>query len=219
LVDIIAVKLSSDFLDKMKLKSLKFNQIVALNFAFLVSQLFRQKLRMPYSSNYLRVVYGDKMPIIIKGLIQCYGLDLLELQPEKYFCVQPLKWETGSDSADTGDMTPDQDFSWAEFTVEGFIPSSIIKLPLEFPDNEWNIFDIEMISTDKDFMRMLERNFPSDIPALSNSDIISGEIVLDEKVVKEKIAIKRDDEVIWRGVSEVPVIDGTINIDNSLFIR
>lgn len=159
------------------------------------------------------------MALNIKGGIQCYGLYLLEIQPEKYLGVKPLKWETGWDSADTGDMTPDQPFSWAEFVFEGFIPTSIIKLPRDFPDNEWNIFDIEVTEIDKGFMEMLKRKCAGDIPVLSDADKIFGKIYIEETVVTEQIIIKSNNKVIWSQKSKVKVVNGKIDTEKVLFLK
>lgn len=163
------------------------------------------------------------MALNIRGVILCTEgagscNDLLKIDPKKYFGVKPLKWETGRDSADTGDMTPDQPFSWAEFVFEGFIPSTITKLPLDFPDNEWAIYDIEVTEIDKGFMEMLKRKCAGDIQQLSDADKISGEITLEETVVTEQITIRRNEEVIWRRKSEVKVVDGKVDTEKVLFI-
>jgi len=163
------------------------------------------------------------MTLNIKGIIQftegtgsCN--DLLEIRPEEYFGVKPLKWETGWDSADTGDMTPPQNFSWAEFAFEGFIPSSITKLPSDFPDNEWELSDIEVTGIDKGFMEKLKRKCTGDSPQLSDADKISGEILLGETLVTERITIKKNSEVIWRQKSEVKVVNGKMDTEKVLFL-
>ena len=163
------------------------------------------------------------MALIIKGVIQCTEgadscNDLLEIRPEEYFGVKPLKWETGWDSADTGDMTPPQNFSWAGFAFEGFIPSSIIKLALSTPDNEWAIYDIEVTEIDKGFMEMLKRKCAGDIPQVSDADKISGEIFLEETLVTEQITIKKNGEVIWSQESKVKVVNGKVDTEKVLFL-
>lgn len=163
------------------------------------------------------------MALIINGIIQftegassCN--ELLEIRPEEYFGVKPLKWETGWDSADTGDMTPEQNFSWAEFTFKGFIPSTIIKLPLDYPGNEWAISDIEVTSIDKGFIEKLKKKFPKYKPELSETEKIFGEIFLEDQVVTEQITIKKNDEVIWKQKSEVKVFNGKVDTEKVLFL-
>ena len=163
------------------------------------------------------------MALVIKGIIQCTEgagscNDLLEIRPEKYFGVKPLKWETGWDSADTGDMTPPQNFSWAEFAFEDFIPSSITKLPSDFPDNEWAISDIEVTKIDKELMEKLRKEFSKNIPDISGADKIFGEIFLEEKVLTEQITIKKNGEVIWSQRSKVKVVNGNIDTGEALFL-
>ena len=84
------------------------------------------------------------MTFNFKGSIQCYQSEasyevLLEIDPEEYFGEPPLKWETGWDSADIGDMTPEQYYSWAEFVFKNDVSEKLYKLPEVFPDNEWDI--------------------------------------------------------------------------------
>ena len=86
-------------------------------------------------------------PNLLKGGITCYEAfesyeTLLKIRPESYFGQKPIKWETGWDSADTGDMSPSQNFSWAEFIFENLSPERIFQLEKDFPDNEW-AFEIE----------------------------------------------------------------------------
>jgi len=79
-----------------------------------------------------------------KGSITCYEASeshttLLEINPVQYFKEQPLKWVTGSDSADIGDGVGEQHYSWVEFSFKNDVSKKVLNLPDAFPDNEWSI--------------------------------------------------------------------------------
>ena len=72
-----------------------------------------------------------------KGRIQCSEAEtsyqtLLDLNPVEYFGEIPLKWETGWDSVDTGDMTPEQYYSWVEFVFKNDVSKMLHKLSETF---------------------------------------------------------------------------------------
>ena len=161
---------------------------------------------------------------IIKGTIQLTQgagsyTDLLEIDPEKYFGVVPIKWETGWDSADTGDMAPDQYFSWAEFAFKDFIPAKVIRFPLDYPDNEWTIYDVQVTPIDQGLLEILRDKGAGDVPALVDSDKILGEITLEETKITEKVNIERNNEILWSHELEVSLVNGMIDTSGCLFIK
>ena len=160
----------------------------------------------------------------IKGTIQLTEragsyTDLLEIDPKKYFGVPPFKWETGWNSADAGDMAPDQYFSWAEFAFKDFIPAKVIRLPLDYPDNEWAIYDVEVTPTGQDLLEILRDRGTGDAPALIDSDKILGEIFLEETRITEKVNIERNNEILWSHELGIPLVDGGIDTSGCLFIK
>ena len=158
----------------------------------------------------------------IKGTIQLTQgagsyTDLLEIDPEEYFGVVPIKWETGWDSADTGFI--DQNFSWAEFVFKDFIPGTVVRLPLDYPDNEWTIYDVEVTLIDQGLLEILRDRGTSDVPALIDSDKISGEITLEETRITEKVNIERNNEILWSHELEIPLVNGMIDTSGYVFIK
>jgi len=75
------------------------------------------------------------MPLTISGKISIFaGFDqvrgwqwnLTEIDPSSVFGRSPIKWDAEWGSCDTGDMTPDQHFSFAEFVYHGPLPLRLV---------------------------------------------------------------------------------------------
>lgn len=169
------------------------------------------------------------MPITISGQIciaaGCDHVDgwqwnLTEIDPSSVFGRTPVEWHPEWDSCDTGDMTPDQKFSYADFVYRGPLPTKLVNYLLAPDASEPSIEDasVEIENPTLTDIEYLERKLRRKFPVMSGDEKFVASLQFSPGKITESLRIEKGGISLIDEVVESEIQNNRINQVGTLFV-